>query len=196
MPFCKVNGRSIWDPRSEPTKNEKKPSEAKEAEAKEAEAKEAEAKASKPAKSFLKSADGKNLKFALATLAIAVVIDLVIESIISLQENQGNIYISAAKWADIMSVQWELIFLGLGALVGAVYSTPQRQIRREASEHMLGPFVAVLAAVVVIFLFYVAWPAILHLSSWAALWQRVLATDAIGLGIIYYCVDKAQKIRK
>jgi len=114
---------------------------------------------------------------------LAAVLQKVIEG---LQEHPKNFPLPQPVLVEILSVHWQLIFIGFGTLIGSFLATART---RRAPDVLLGPYIAVLLAVLVVELIYGVWPWI------GLLWLRVVLTDAIGLSVIYYCVDRAARVR-
>jgi hypothetical protein len=118
-----------------------------------------------------------------STSILAAVLQKVIEG---LQEHPKNFPLPQPVLVEILSVHWQLIFIGFGTLIGSFLATART---RRAPDVLLGPYIAVLLAVLVVELIYGVWPWI------GLLWLRVVLTDAIGLSVIYYCVDRAARVR-
>ena len=118
-----------------------------------------------------------------STSILAAVLQKVIEG---LQEHPKNFPLPQGVLVEILSVHWQLIFIGFGTLIGSFLATART---RRAPDVLLGPYIAVLLAVLVVELIYGVWPWI------GLLWLRVVLTDAIGLSVIYYCVDRAARVR-
>jgi hypothetical protein len=140
---------------------------------------------------WLNSPDGQASRqafaWALGAEAISFLADVMAKLIQGLQQHPEKFPLGKAALVDILSVQWDLIFLGFGALVGSFLATPRT---RRNPMVLFGPFMWTTAALFVIAIIYGLWP-------WVGpLWARVLLTDTIGLSVIYYCVHRAAKVRK
>jgi hypothetical protein len=141
-----------------------------------------------PVRTWLETPEGKALRFSLLAEVVVILSDTLIELVKFLQQDPEHRTFSAETAATILSIQWDLIFLGLGTLVGSYLSAPRR---RRNTEHLLHPFLWVTISLFAIAIIYAIWPLIGGL-----LWQRVVLTDVIGLGMIIYCVVKAAKVTR
>ena len=87
---------------------------------------------------------------------------------------------------EISAVHWDLIFLGFATLIGSFLAAPRT---RRAPNVLLGPYVAVVVAVLLFVLLDLVGPWI------GPLWLRIALADTIGLVVMYYCVRRAAKVR-
>jgi predicted MFS family arabinose efflux permease len=89
---------------------------------------------------------------------------------------------------EILSIEWQLIFLGFGTLIGSFLATART---RRAPDVLLVPFVVVIVAILLVQLLYVIEPWVI-----GSLWLHVALKDAIGLVVIYCCMKNATRVRK
>ena len=132
------------------------------------------------------SPEGQAVKWTLSIEATSFLAEVVQKVIEGLQDYQMEFPLSQPVLVELLSVQWQLIFIGFGTLIGSFIATART---RRAPNVLLGPYIAVLLAVLVVELIYGVWPWI------GPLWLRVALTDAIGLSVIYYCVRRAARVR-
>ena len=135
---------------------------------------------------WFESREGQAFKWTLIIEATSILAEVVQKAIEGLQEHPKAFPLPRSVLVEICSVQWQLIFIGFGALIGSFIATPRST---RAPNVLLGPYAAVLVAILLVELLYVMGPWI------GPLWLRVGLTDAIGLTVIYYCVRKAAKVR-
>jgi hypothetical protein len=126
-------------------------------------------------------------KWAIATEVISFLAGVLTKAIQGLQRSPRQFPISEADLIDIASIQWDLIFLGFGTLVGSFLATPKS--RRDPTV-LFWPFAYMTASLFTIAIIYAVWPWI------GSPWSRVLLTNTLGLANIYYCVTRAAKTRK
>jgi hypothetical protein len=104
-----------------------------------------------------------------------------------MQDHPQGFPLTTLDIADLLSVQWQLIAIGLGAMLGSFVVTPAE---RRNSDVLLTPYAGVTIAILVILIGYFFWPWI------GPVWIRVVFTNTIGVVVIYLCVRAAAKVRK
>jgi hypothetical protein len=104
-------------------------------------------------------------------------------------EFPGDFPLSTTDFVDLTTIHWELIAVGLGALLGSYVLAPQRRLNRYA---LLGPFGAAAGSMLVIDLCYLFWPWIPWIGS---VWYRVIFTDVIGGIVLYFCIRGTMRMK-
>ena len=138
-------------------------------------------------KSAFAGRDGQAAKWTLAAEAISFMAHALQKGIEGLQEHPKDFPYTPTDLVEIFSVQWQLIAIGLGAMLGSFVTTPKRQRDHKV---LLGPFVGAVVAIIGVELIYLLWPWI------GPPWLRVPFTVTIGLVVLYYCMRSATKVRK
>jgi hypothetical protein len=133
-------------------------------------------------------ADGQAIWWSLVAEGISLLAHVLEKGIEGLQKGEGQEFpYSLSVAIELLSIQWQLIAIGLGAMLGSFVTTPKDQ-RQEGV--LLGPYAVVCLATLGIELIYVVWP-------WVGPpLLRVPFTVLIGLGVLYYCVLAAKKVRQ
>jgi len=94
-------------------------------------------------------------------------------------------YYSIATAIEIFSLQWRLIPLGIGVLIGSYIATPAEE---RDGEVLIAPFVGSLAAIVLILLIDGVTECLPHLLL-------VCIRNLIALLVILYCIHRAARVR-
>ena len=129
---------------------------------------------------------GQAYKWALIIEGTSILAELVQRVIEGLLKDPEKFPLPPPVLAEIVAVHWQLIFIGFGTLIGSFLATART---RRAPNVLLGPYAAVLVAVLLVELLYA-------LGPWLGpVGVRIALTNAIGLTVIYYCVDRAAKVR-
>jgi hypothetical protein len=150
---------------------------------------------------WLRSLDGQAFRWTLVAELLAFLAEVLQKGIVGMQEvlqllqkgsekmmqdHPQGFPLTSSDFFEILSVQWQLIAIGLGAILGSFVVTPEEQ---RNSNVLLVPYAGASIAILVILLIYFFWPWI------GPSWLRVFITDVIGVIVIYLCVRAAAKVR-
>ena len=135
---------------------------------------------------FLGTPEGQAYKWALIIEGTSIGAEVLQKGIERQHAHPKEFPLSPSLLIEIGSVQWELIFLGFGTLIGSFLAAPRT--RRDPNA-LLGPYVVVLGAVIVVEVLYLVGPWL------GSPWTRVVLANIIGLFVIYYCVTRAARVR-
>lgn len=135
------------------------------------------------------------LKFSLYALVLVTALKTVTHLITNLQQNAAPeaFPLPLDDAVDIFSLEWNLGFIGFVTLISAYSFAPRSSSDDITLEH--APLVGI-SSIVVVLLIYLLWPWFGTIWSGANLFTRVMLTNAIGLGVLGYCVFKAQQVRQ
>src|SRR5687767_3584349 len=82
-----------------------------------------------------------------------------------------------SELAAILSVEWDLAFIGIVTLVSSYYSTARTQRDDQALRNL--PWVSIVSVILIMFV-YALWPWLRDLMPGDGLLVRVILTDAVG----------------
>jgi hypothetical protein len=130
---------------------------------------------------------GQAFQWALIIEGIALLAEMVQRGYEARLEHPKEFPLPPPVLVEILSIEWQLIFLGFGTLIGSFLATART---RRAPDVLLVPFVVVIVAILLVQLLYLIEPWI------GSLWLGVALKDAIGLVVIYCCMKNATRVRK
>ena len=131
---------------------------------------------------------GQAFKWALVIEGIALLAEIVQRAFEARLEHPKEFPLPPPVLVEILSFEWQLIFLGFGTLIGSFLATART---RRAPDVLLVPFVVVIVAILLVQLLYVIEPWVI-----GSQWLHVALKDAIGLVVIYWCMKNATRVRK
>jgi hypothetical protein len=138
--------------------------------------------------------DASPLTLSLKVLLIVTALEALVHLILSLQQNGvSESPLTPGELADILSVEWSLAFIGIVTLVSTYYSTAQTQRDDQALRGL--PEAGIISVILILFV-YLIWPWLEDPMPWNTLFIRVILTNAVGAGMLGYCIFKARGVRK
>jgi hypothetical protein len=138
--------------------------------------------------------DASALRLSLTALLIVIALEALTHVIVS-QQQTGVLGppLTPSESAEILSVEWDLVFIGIVTLVTSYYSTARSKRDDQALKNL--PVASIISVILIIFV-YLLWPWLKAHLPWDSLLVRVILTDAVGVGLLGYCIFKARRVRK
>lgn len=130
---------------------------------------------------------GQAFKWTLIIEGVSILAVTLQKAIEALRDHPKEFPLPLPVLVEILSIEWQLIFIGFGTLIGSFLATART---RRAPDVLLVPFVVVIVAVLLVQLLYVMEPWIP-----GSPWLRVGLKNAIGLSVLYCCVHRATRVR-